>query len=287
MLKTNISRLVMQSVQGEIHHPMSSYPYRLDHQGVSNVVPGTGGITYNVKVGDSAMNLVGDHVEPGVSIRNKDKHENCALNLLSCIGNEARVVSGDAKGAKGFITGTHGGIEHVLVYFKEEDLDQMTLEDKILVKAWGQGLELEDYKNIRVMNIDPDLFSKLEIKETGNGKISIPVVAEVPPYLMGSGIGESTAHNGDYDIMTADKEEVKRWGLENLRFGDLVLLRDCDNSYGRGYLKGAVSIGVVIHSDCIKMGHGPGITTIMTCKENLIEGKITKSANIADYLGIK
>lgn len=287
MLKTNISRLVIQSVQGEIHHPMSAYPYRLDHEGVSNVVPGTGGITYNVKVGDSAMNWVGDHVEPGVSIRNKDKHENGALNLLSCIGNEARVVSGDAKGAKGFITGTHGGIEHVLVYFKEEDLDQMTLEDKILVKAWGQGLELEDYKNIKVMNIDPDLFSKLEIKETGNGKIRIPVVAEVPPYLMGSGIGASTAHNGDYDIMTADKQEIKKWGLENLRFGDLVLLRDCDNSYGRGYLKGAVSIGVVIHSDCIKMGHGPGITTIMTCKENLIEGKITKASNIADYLGIK
>ena len=31
-----------------------------------------------------------------------------------------------------------------------------------------------------------------------------------------------------------------------------------------GYLKGAVSIGVVVHSDCVKMGHGPGITTIVT-----------------------
>lgn len=287
MLKTNTNRLVMQSVQGQIHHPMSAYPYRLDHEGKSFVLPATGGITYNVKVGDSAMNWVGDHVEPGVSIKNKDIKEDGALNLLSCIGNEARAVSGDAKGAKGFVTGSHGGIDHVLVYFKEEDLEQMTVDDKILVKAWGQGLELEDYPKIKIMNIDPDLFEKLGIEEIGDGRLRIPVAAEAPPYLMGSGIGSPTAQMGDYDIMTADKEELKKWGLENLRFGDIVLLRDCDNTYGRGYLKGAVSIGVVIHSDCIKMGHGPGITTIMTCKESLIEGKISEGANIADYLGIK
>lgn len=287
MLKVNTSRLVMQSVQGQIHHPMSTYPYRLDHEGGSYILPTTGGITYNVKVGDSAMNWVGDHVEPGVSIKNKESHENGALNLLSCIGNEARVVSGDAKDSKGFVTGTHGGIEHVLVYFKEEDLEQMSVDDKILVKSWGQGLELEDYPKIKVMNIDPDLFSKLEIEEIGEGKIRIAIAGEVPPYLMGSGIGSPTAQNGDYDIMTADKEEIRKLGLENLRFGDIVLLRDCDNSFGRGYLKGAVSIGVVIHSDCIKMGHGPGVTTIMTCKESLIEGRISEGANIADYLGIK
>ncbi|MTI48596.1 DUF4438 domain-containing protein [Sporosalibacterium faouarense] len=285
MMKTNKDKLVKQSVQGKVHHPMALNPYRLSHEGESMALPATGGITYNVKIGDSAMDWVGDHVEPGVSIKNSDKYANGGLNLLSCIGNEARIVTGDAKGAKGFVTGTHGGIEHVLVYFSEEDLEKMTTDDKILIKSWGQGMKLLDYPDIKVMNIDPELFSKLGIEDL-DGKISVPVVAEVPPYLMGSGIGSSSSYNGDYDIMTADKEEVKKWGLDKLRFGDLVLLRDCDNSYGRGYLKGAISIGVVIHSDCIKMGHGPGITTILTCKENKIIGKVSKSANIANYMGV-
>lgn len=287
MLRTNIDKLVKQSVQGKIHHPVQSFPYRISGDGVPNVLPATGGITYNVKVGDYAFGWVGDHVEPGVSIRNENKNENVALNLFSCIGNEAIVISGDSKGAKGFVTGKHGGIDHVLIYFKEEDLEKMAIDDKILIKAYGQGLQLLDFPEIKIMNIDPDLFLKLGIKEIGDGKIEVPVVAEVPPYLMGSGIGSSNSFSGDYDIMTLDRQEVEKLGLDKLKFGDLVLLKDCDNTYGRGYLKGAVSIGVVIHSDCIKMGHGPGITTIMTCKKELIKGKIIPDANIANYLEIK
>lgn len=286
MLKTNSERLVMQSVQGKIHHPMAGpSPYRLSHEGVSMVLPATGGITYNVKVGDSAMGWVGDHVEPGVTIKNDNTGENAGLNALSCIGNEARVVSGDAKGAKGFVTGTHGGVEHVIIYFKPEDMDKMAVDDRILIRACGQGLAFEEYPEVKIMNIDPGLFEKLRIEEH-DGKLRIPVAAKVPAYLMGSGIGSPSSYTGDYDIMTADKEEVVKNGLENLRFGDIVLLQDCDNTYGRGYLRGAVSIGVVIHSDCIKMGHGPGITTIMTCKRELIEGVIEEGANIADYMEV-
>ncbi|QIB26383.1 DUF4438 domain-containing protein [Caloranaerobacter azorensis] len=287
MLKTNIDKLVKQSVQGKIHHPVQRFPYRIDGDGVPNVLPATGGITYNVKVGDCAFGWTGDHVEPGVSIRNENKDENAALNLLACIGNEAIVISGDSKGAKGFVTGKHGGVDHVLIYFEKEDLEKMAVDDKILIKAYGQGLKLLDFPEIKVMNIDPNLFLKLGIKETDDGKIEVPVAAEVPPYLMGSGIGSSNSFSGDYDIMTLDRDEIRKLGLDKLKFGDLVLLRDCDNTYGRGYLKGAVSIGIVIHSDCIKMGHGPGITTIMTCKKELIKGRIASNANIANYLGVK
>ncbi|RKD31454.1 DUF4438 domain-containing protein [Thermohalobacter berrensis] len=286
MIKTNINNLVIQSVQGKIHHPMAVYPYRIDTEGQANVLPATGGITYNVKIGDPAFGWVGDHIEPGVSIRNEDKGENGALNLLACIGNEAKVITGEAKGAKGYVTGIHGGIDHVIVYFKEEDLDKMVVDDKILIKAHGQGLKLLDYPEIKVMSLDPNLFCKIGIKETSDGKIEVPVVAEVPAYLMGSGIGTSTSFKGDYDIMTSDKEVVKKYGLDKLKFGDLVLLRDCDNTYGRGYLKGAVSIGVIVHSDCIKMGHGPGVTIIMTSKKSLIKGVKNSNANIGNYLDI-
>ncbi|MGB9839068.1 DUF4438 domain-containing protein [Thermovenabulum sp.] len=283
MLRTNIEKTVIQSVQGKIHHPIASSPFRIGHDGSVNILPATGAITYNVNLGDPAFGWTGDHVEPGVSIKNEDTYENNALMVLACIGNEARVITGDAKGAKGVVIGKHGGIEHVLVQFEKEDMEKMAVDDKILIKAWGQGLKLLDYPDVFVMNIDPRLFLNIPILEH-EGVLKVPVVAEVPAYLMGSGIGSSTAFSGDYDIMTADMETVKMLGLERLRFGDLVLLKDCDNTYGRGYLKGAVTVGVVIHSDCIKMGHGPGITTIMTCKHPKIEGIIDENANIKNYL---
>lgn len=50
--------------------------------------------------------------------------------------------------------------------------------------------------------------------------------------------------------------------------------------------KGAVSIGIVVHSDSRLAGHGPGITTLMTCPADLIVPKQDPKANIADLLGI-
>ena len=216
-------------------------------------------------------------------MRNENTNENAALMTFACIGNEAKIISGDAKGAKGYVTGMHGGIDHVLVYFDEETLENLSIDDKIQIKAYGQGLQLTDYPDVHMMSIDPDLFEKLGVTEV-DGILQVPVVAKVPPYLMGSGIGSGNGYSGDYDIMTADTEEIKRLGLDRLKFGDLVLLQDCDNSYGRGYLKGAVSIGVVVHSDCIKAGHGPGITTIMVSKTPMIEGIIDEEANIGNYM---
>ncbi len=277
-MKINKKQLVIQSVQGKIHHPLGGN-YRISHEGKPRILPATGGISYNVSIGDPAFGLEGDHVEPGVSVRNEDKMENAAFTTLSCIGNEARVVSGDAKGAKGYVTGIHGGIDHVMVAFEKEDLDNMAIDDKILVKAYGQGLKIQGFESIDVMNIDPNLLEVLEI-EVQEDQLIVDVVCEVPAYLMGSGIGSPSAYTGDYDIMTADMNLIKELGIDQLRFGDLVLLKDCDNTYGRGYLTGAVSIGVVIHSDCIKMGHGPGITTIMSSKKPMILGRLNKEANI-------
>lgn len=284
MLKTNIERTVKLSVQGKVHHPAYTLsPYRISSDGEPMVLPATGGITYNVQLGDPAFGWAGDHVEPGVSVRNEDDKEKNALMALSCIGNTAKVLTGDAKGAIGYVTGMHSGVNHVIVSFKEDELEKMAIDDKILIKSWGQGIKLLDYPDIKVLNLDPQLLLNIPILEE-EGLLKVPVTAEVPAYLMGSGIGEASAYMGDYDIMTSDKEEIKRLGLDQLRFGDLVLLRDCDNSFGRGYLQGAVSIGVVVHSDCIKLGHGPGITVIMTCKEDKIKGNLQKDANIINWI---
>ncbi len=285
MLKTNKNRVVMQSIQGKVHHPKFN-GYRVDTNGNPMVIPGTGGISYNVKVGDQAFGWAGDHVEPGVSLNNKDTLESNAMMVFSCIGNEARVVSGEARGSKGFVTGTHGGIEHVLVYFDQKTLEQMTVDDKVLIKGWGQGLELLDYPEIKMMSLDPLLFEKMSI-EAKDGKLIVPVAAKIPQTLMGSGVGAGFSQKGDYDLITSDRVLIAELGLDKLRFGDIVLLEDCDNTFGLGArLPGAVSIGVVVHSDCIKAGHGPGISIIMATKKPIIEGHIDKSANIADLMGL-
>lgn len=281
-LKTNRDKVVKWSVMGKIHHPVGG-GYRITHDGIPMVLPATGGISYNVRIGDSAFGWAGDHVEPGVSIRNEDKNENAALMTFACIGNEAKVVSGAAAGETGYVTGMHGGIDHVLICFEQSTLEKLTIDDKIMIKAYGQGMKLVDYPEIQLMSIDPDMFEKMNITEK-EGKLQVPVVAVVPPYLMGSGIGSPSAYTGDYDIMTGDEEEIKRLGLDKLKFGDLVLLQDCDNSYGRGYLKGAVSVGVIVHSDCVKAGHGPGVTTIMVSKGSNIEAVIDENANIGNLV---
>ena len=282
-MKTNMNKLVKQSVQGQIRHPLFS-GYRVDTEGSVHVIPATGGITYNVKIGDPAFGWVGDHVEPGVSLYHTDAGTSGGLNVFSCIGNEAKIVTGEAKGRKGFVTGTHGGVEHVLVYFDEETLDLLSLDDKIMIKCHGQGLALEDYKTVKVMSIDPELFLKLGIIEEDQ-KLVVPVTHRIPQRFMGSGVGAPYSQKGDYDILTSDVEAVKTLGIDQLKFGDIVLLEDSDNSYGLGAMKkGATSIGVIIHSDCIKSGHGPGVTIIMTSANGAIEGKIDPDANIANYL---
>jgi len=286
MIRTNKDKLVMISTQGEVSHPKASAPYRISVEGAPRVLPGTGGITYSHKIGDSCMDLVGDHVEPGVTAVRSDAMEIGGFNTLSCVGNEARVVSGDAKGAKGYVTGTHGGAEHVLMYFDAETLEKMAVGDKVLVKSHGQGMELLDLPEVKIMNLDPGLFEKMGVKLTNDGMLEVPVAISVPAYLMGSGIGSSTAYRGDYDIMTHDPEAYKEFNLDKMRFGDIVALMDCDTMYGRGYLKGSVTIGVVVHSNCILTGHGPGVVTLMTCKTPKIRPVLVDKANIADYLGV-
>ncbi len=289
-MKTNIDRLVKVSVQGQVSPPTKRYQYIVSHDGDPLILPGTGGITYNVKVGDPAFGWVGDHVEPGVSMKvlggNEKVAENGALNILSCIGNKVKVISGDAKGAEGVVTGKHGGIEHVLVYFPKNTLEKLNLEDKILVKSWGQGLKLLEAPDVAVMNLDPDLLKKIPLK-LNDGFLEVPVAGVIPPELMGSGIGASSVYSGDYDLTSADKDKLAELGLLDLRFGDLVVLTDTDNTYGRCYRQGAVTIGVVVHSDCVLAGHGPGVTTIFTSAKGKIKAQVTKGANIADYLGLK
>ena len=131
----------------------------------------------------------------------------------------------------------------------------------------------------------PALFQKLGIA-VQNKQLVVPVTHVIPSSVMGSGIGSKHSFSGDYDIQVADREVVQKYGLQNLRLGDLIAIRDADCRYGRAFHSGAISVGIVVHGSCITSGHGPGVTIIMTTLEKLIVPKIEPSANIADYLNI-
>jgi len=293
MLRTNVDKIVKISVVGEVASPVFGRGvYNISAEGVPMVLPGVGGITYNVRVGDPACGWEADHVEPGVSIENKENDPrfgqgaNTALNVLSCVGNEAVVVSGDAKGAKGVVTGKHGGIEHVLVDFQPEVLEKLMLGDKVLVKAFGVGLKLLDFPDIKVMNMDPRFLEALNPKPVGD-KLEVPVTHVIPAAIMGSGLGANQTYSGDYDIQLFDEATRREYGLDDLRLGDLVAIIDADHSYGRVYRKGAVSVGIVVHTNCVSSGHGPGVTTLFTSSKGKIIPKIDSKANIAYLLKLR
>jgi hypothetical protein len=281
------------SVVGEVASPVFGRGvYRISSQGLPVVLPGVGGITYNVRVGDPACGWEADHVEPGVSIENKENDPrfgqgaNIALNVLSCVGNEAVVVSGDAKGGKGVVVGKHGGIDHVLVDFALDVLDKLMLGDKVLVKAFGVGLKLLDFPDIKVMNMDPRLLEALDPKPVGD-KLEVPVTHIIPASIMGSGLGANQTFSGDYDIQLFDESVREEYGLDDLRLGDLVAIEDADHSYGRIYKRGAMSIGIVVHTNCVTSGHGPGVTTLFTSSQGKIVPKIDDKANVALLLKLR
>jgi hypothetical protein len=281
----------MLSVLGAVSHPRMQLksPYLVDPTGGVHVLPGAGGITYNVAVGDSVFAVAGDHVEPGVSITLDEKERDgaalAALSVLSCIGNEARVVSGHAVHARGVVTGKHGGIEHVIIDFPPAVLDKLAIGDRIQIRAFGQGLKLRDMPDVQVMNVDPSLLQKMGIVGQG-AQLVVPVTHVFPASIMGSGTGSRHSFSGDYDIQTTDRDIVQRYGLQNLRIGDVVAVRDADCRFGRSMRTDAVSIGVIVHASCVISGHGPGVTVIMTTAKKLITPKIEPEANIARYLGI-
>lgn len=283
-MKTNKDKLIKMAVMGEIVHPTGGTSYSVDFDGKPRVGLGMYGVKYNITVGDPIYGWEsGEHLEPGLSMRNSEPRQSAALDVLACVGNEVNVKTGDAKGAKGYIIGKHVSF---MVWLNDEDQKKVNIGDKIQVKAWGVGLKIEGFEEtVRVNKIDPDLLEKMGITMK-EGKLVVPVTIELPSYIMGSGYGMTP--NVDYDIQTTCSEDViDELGLKKLRFGDVIALKDQLNWWGRGYYKGAVTIGVIIHGWSYHAGHGPGVIPILSAKPGKIVTKIDPDANIAYYLGIR
>ena len=292
--RMNRSELVKISVSGQIAHPEDkSSPYRIGTDGVPRILPGPGGIVFSHRIGDSCIGLAGDHVEPGVSIKNQHRSLkgekdafNLALNTYSCIGNSAVVLTGDQKGKRGVVTGKHGGVNNVLIDFSPRILRRLKIGDQIQINAYGTGLRLLDHLQISVFNCSPNLIQQWGIRSHGR-VVQVPVTHLVPAALMGSGLGRNNAVRGDYDIQMNNPAINRRLGLNNLRFGDFVAIVDADTRYGRAFHQGFITVGIIVHSDSTTSGHGPGVVTLLTGNGRYLRPIKDRQANLASVLHLR
>lgn len=284
MLRTNTDALVQVSVCGEVWPPSAGRdPYKTTSEGRSAVTLGMAGICFRNRVGDPAFGWEADHLEPGVSIRNRQEGPEHALHYLACMGNDAVVTSGLCKGARGTVTGEHA---HVLVDFPPGAIELLAIGDRIQIRACGTGLKLLDHPKVQLHKCSPRLLEALRLETLPDGRLQVPVVAEIPSHLMGSG-AELMADYVDQDFMTGDRAEMARLGLDRLRLGDIVVVRDQDHTWGRGFHEGAATIGLIIHGDSAWTGHGPGVLDLMSSRGSAIATVTDPEANIAWRLGLR
>ena len=283
MLRTNTHELVAMAVAGVVSQPSLRPPgYSPAPDGRGVILPGMSGIVYNVRTGDAAFGWAADHVEPGVSIAAANEGQDFALHYLACMGNEAVVTSGLATGARGVLTGEHA---RMIVDFAPETYDGLAVGDTVQIKAHGRGLKLLDYPAIELKKMSPRLLESMGIEPIDAQRIHVPVAAELPIAVMGSG-AELNSEYVDQDLMSGDRALMRELGLDELRLGDVVAIRHADHRWGRSYRTGAVSIALCIHGDSVMNGHGPGIMTLMTSAEPSIAWSIHTNANIGLQLGL-
>ena len=192
MLKTNKDRLIETAVEG-IVQPASGRGFSVTWNGKPKNSIGTASINYTATIGDPVYKWAdADHVEPDVTIQGRDKENasDCALASLACIGNQAKVVSGDAKGSKGVFIGRHAGADD-LVWFPDDVKDKLTLDDRVLIRSKGVGLVIEGFEDVKVNKCSPEFLEKIGI-EVKDGKLVVPVVTELPGYTTTPGGGADT-----------------------------------------------------------------------------------------------
>lgn len=290
----NTDELVAVSVLGQIAHPVGhASPYRIGYDGVPRVLPGTGGIVLNRRIGDLCVGLAGDHIEPGVALHNNGREvvgprdgPNNALITYACVGNAARVISGPCSGQLGLVTGKHGGVNHVLVDFPREVLLRLRIGDRLQIVSHGLGLRLPDHPRLELLNCSPRLLRRWGLVQR-DGALQVPVTHLVPSRLMGSGLGKNTAWRGDYDIQLGDRATRERYRLGSLRFGDMVAITDADTRRGPSFRAGRVTIGVIVHGDSTVSGHGPGVTPLITGPAQLLRPRVDARANLAEIMGVR
>jgi hypothetical protein len=195
-------------------------------------------------------------------------------------------MSGAARGATGVVTGKSGRwAEQVIVHFDRATLGELAIGDRIQVRALGVGLQIAGLPGVACKSLSPTLLEALEARLV-DGRLEVPVVALVPPQLLGAGLGLNS-EAWSLDVQSGEPALLREHGLDRLRLGDVVALVDSDCTYNHGYKQGGMSIGVVSQGDSQRGGFGPGLTVIMTAPGGEIAPKLRDEVNLAGLLRLE
>jgi hypothetical protein len=266
MIAAGPLRLVTVSLLATVEHPaLDGSPYRIDRDGRPYVPAGDGGIVLGLELGDSVFALDADHAAPGACLVHPDPAARLALASYACVGNEVRVRTGAAVGARGVVLGKRGEEGRVIAGFAPADLARLRPGDEVSVRARGQGWRPPGLPpEVAVMSLDPDIVSALPIglpgAGTGTGVVTVGVRVTVPSRLAGNGIGRPAAA-WDLDLQLPPPGPD---GAGEVALGDLVAVSDLDARWNMGYRRGWVTVGIVVHGASPLPGHGPGITPLLT-----------------------
>lgn len=286
-ISTNKDRVLTIAVQGRIAPAQPARGYAVTWDGKPKLAIGTGGINYNLKIGDRVFGWArGDRATAGVAAQAAGESRSGLDSWLThaSIGNEVRVISGEARGERGVVVGKFGG--YVLLHFADAVLDRLAVGDTLQAKASGLGLEIDGFKDVFVHSLAPDLLEKMGLRAAGD-RLEVPVVKEIPAEIMGQGAGSGAgALYGNWHIQTCYPPDIERYGLDELRFGDLVFLRDTQTDYGKGYYKGGATVGVVCSGPSEFSGLGIGVTAVISTRFGKLAPRIDPEANIGKYLGL-
>jgi hypothetical protein len=265
-------RPVSVNLLGVVEHPvLGNGPYLIDADGHPYLPVGDGGIVLGLQLGDPVFARKADHAAPGACLVHPDPAARHALVTYSCIGNQVKVRTGHAAGARGVVIGKRGEEGRVIAAFRPAELAAMRPSDEVSVRASGQGSRPDGFPaSLTVLNIEPGLFAILPMvrpRATEDGPVSVGVRCSVPSKLVGNGLGRP-AVSWDIDLQLPPPEPGGDGGL---LLGDFVAVTDIDARFNVGYRRGWVTVGVAVHGSSPLPGHGPGITPILTGPAGVLE----------------
>ncbi len=276
-IRTNAAKLVRMRLGATITPTAANRAVAPD--GRLDILPGQGGVVMGIRLGDPALDGIGDHIEPGVSLGHTDASANRAVQILSCVGNPVEVVDGPARGARGLVYGKHGA---VLAALPQEALAFVAPGDRLVIEACGAGLAIENRPELTCLSLSPDLAMRWLGGLDNEARVIVPVMVELPAEAAAAGIGmPSQRFNMDLHSDQPPMAEPCR----SLGFGDLIAVHDQDHRFGRRFRRGWIAVGIVSHGRTIAGGHGLGFMTLLTGPADRMRLVASSEANVARLMG--
>ena len=250
------------------------------------------GFTYNVRIGDPVFGWSEQIVEPGLVIvasASGEKSYTPSTNLASVcsIGNKVKLLSADSPSLEGVVVGASCAVPGgVIVDFPERVYQKIGLEERFWIHSRGQGIALTDFPSVSVFNLDPEVFSLLELQQAGRHRLMVPVCYFIPAdYFNVMKYKQFNIPTLCY-FNTTEKKSIDVLGIEQIKFGDFIAITDLSCTNGFNKEKGAVSIGIVIRSPIPRWNVGFGVNIIFSCTEGQILPVNNPNANLGRYLSI-